>query len=672
VRISLLQSFVLVLLIFAFGTFTQPPPVAEATAIIVTASHEAVADDGQCSLTEAIILANKDTDATTEFGHASLGECAAGNGDDVITLNSNITLSSAYGPDASGSGLPNITSTMIIQAGSGNTIARANASPDFRILYFVGTLTLNGLTIQGGHTADDGGGIYGTGTLILNNSTVTGNTADTRGGGITVDEGSLILNNSQIVSNSVHPSGVGGGGGVRTRDTIVSIAHSMINNNTVVGTLGNSRGGGLYINGGSLTITASTISANTITLPDSPGGGLYTVGTTTSIANSTISDNTATDIGGAIRHSGINGEALTISNSTISGNAAPNTGGISVARGPATFYSTIVANNGTDCGFSAGTVTSSGYNLVENPGACTFASMGDQIGIDPQLDPLQDNGGPTPTHQLSTTSPALDAGSCTIMALSTDQRGADFPRPNDLPAIANASDGCDVGAYELQATPLVTHATCNQGSLEVTTSAGDGLFDITASAGINVPVLGVGTGTITINGPEKWDNLTITETSGDNQSMNLGQFKCRTDERPVPLLPAHRSRSTNPFPVFSWTAITNANNYRMFVYDDARAVTRTVDIRQNSSGPTSMILSTSLPDGRLFWRVRGRQNRVWGLWSIRFTLFKDPMVTFTEELAPVATNELPPPTPIPSSDRRTRNAPDENQVPSLPAPPNSR
>ncbi|MCI0708705.1 MAG: hypothetical protein L0154_00945 [Chloroflexi bacterium] len=171
---------------------------------------------------------------------------------------------------------------------------------------------------------------------------------------------------------------------------------------------------------------------------------------------------------------------------------------------------------------------------------------------------------------------------------------------------------------------LAASATCSNEDLAVTIAAGDGPFNITASAGVNTPVLGVGTGTTFIQGPEKWDNLTVTETTGDAESINLGQFKCRTDERPVPLTPAHLSRTTNPFPTFSWTAITVANNYRVFVFDDKVAANRTVDIRQNSGGPTSMVLSTPLPNGRLFWRVRGRQNRVWSLWSIRFTLFKDP------------------------------------------------
>ncbi|MCI0712552.1 MAG: hypothetical protein L0154_20520 [Chloroflexi bacterium] len=219
--------------------------------------------------------------------------------------------------------------------------------------------------------------------------------------------------------------------------------------------------------------------------------------------------------------------------------------------------------------------------------------------------------------------------------------------------------------FELYGSVLVSlaaSATCNGANLDVTISAGDAPFDITASAGINTPVNSAGIGTTTISGPEKWDNLTVTETTGNLESINLGQFKCRSGEVPTPLTPAHQSHTTNAFPLFSWTAITGASNYRVFVFDDKVVANRTVDIRQNSGGPTSMTLSTPLPNGRLFWRVRGRQNRLWSLWSVRFTLFKDPAPPFTI-MTPVPTIDLNPPAgdglaPTP--------------VPTFPPPPNTR
>ncbi len=250
----------------------------------------------------------------------------------------------------------------------------------------------------------------------------------------------------------------------------------------------------------------------------------------------------------------------------------------------------------------------------------------------------------------------------------------------DIALIGRPGQDCGAGidcgeAIVYVSNPLVASGICNGPNLEVTITAGDGPFNITASAGINTPVNGVTTGMTTITGPEKWDNLSVRETLGGLEVVNLGTFKCRTTERPVPVSPAHSSRTTNPFPLFTWTGITDANNYRLFVFDNDIVANRTVDIRENSGGPTSMTLSVPLPNGRLYWRLRGRQNRLWSLWSIRFTLFKDPPLaapmTLTTPVpldAPNVRPTLPPPPPPtipPSSD----GAP---VTPTLPPPPNSR
>jgi hypothetical protein len=57
--------------------------------------------------------------------------------------------------------------------------------------------------------------------------------------------------------------------------------------------------------------------------------------------------------------------------------------------------------------------------------------------VDPQLQRLASNGGPTLTHALSPNSPAIDAGD-NAQCPDTDQRGV--PRP--------VGSGCDIGAFE--------------------------------------------------------------------------------------------------------------------------------------------------------------------------------------------------------------------------------
>src|SRR6266571_4588720 len=85
-------------------------------------------------------------------------------------------------------------------------------------------------------------------------------------------------------------------------------------------------GGGIY-NGGTLTLSNSTVSDNTVTGSNSIGGGIYNSSDMMlNISNSTVSGNTATGSnsdGGGIYNSG----TLTLSNSTVSGNTAPDGAG---------------------------------------------------------------------------------------------------------------------------------------------------------------------------------------------------------------------------------------------------------------------------------------------------------------------------------------------------------
>ena len=65
---------------------------------------------------------------------------------------------------------------------------------------------------------------------------------------------------------------------------------------------------------------------------------------------------------------------------------------------------------------------------------------------------MRNNGGPTQTIGLQTSSPAVDKGSSVGLTgtLTTDQRGAGFARTVDrAPANAAGGDGTDIGAFEL-------------------------------------------------------------------------------------------------------------------------------------------------------------------------------------------------------------------------------
>jgi len=223
-------------------------------------------------------------------------------------------------------------------------------------------------------------------------------------------------------------------GGPPVVQTETGAINYLISGNQVTNASG--RGGAIYNNTtGTINLTNSTISENSA--PTGPGGGLYfsSLGAGTgNITSCTITGNTAQGGGGI----GVNnpGTVVTLKNTIVAGNTSPGSPDIS------------------------GPVTSAGYNLIgDNSGATITATTGDQVGtsgspINPLLGPLQNNGGPTLTRALLTNSPAIDAGNA--FSLSTDQRG--FTRPFDT-AVGNVSDGADIGAFEVQASPATITAT---------------------------------------------------------------------------------------------------------------------------------------------------------------------------------------------------------------------
>jgi hypothetical protein len=84
----------------------------------------------------------------------------------------------------------------------------------------------------------------------------------------------------------------------------------------------------------------------------------------------------------------------------------------------------------------AATITSGGANVISD-GSCNWNGTTDQSSTDALLGALADNGGPTLTHALIASSPAIDAagaGACPAV----DQRGVTRP----------PGAGCDSGSFE--------------------------------------------------------------------------------------------------------------------------------------------------------------------------------------------------------------------------------
>ena len=356
------------------------------------------------------------------------------------------------------------------------TVQRASQAPQFRIFHVMPghSVEINGLTISGGHIADDNGGgiLNDNSTLTIAHCTVNGNAIVSgifaaSGGGI-YNSGTMTLNQVIVNNNNASFSGGGtsppSGGGISNTGTMTIIA------GTVQSNMGFYSAGGIYnSNTGMMTITGSTISDNRTDNPGhsgGSGGGIVNYGTMT-IQDSTISGNRA--VGGDFEGygGGIYGNNNTITNSTITGNSAVRGGGVaaggniahttfsnnsaSLVGGTLYLTSSLELGNtilkagasGVNIFNNGGSFITHGYNVCSDNGSGFLNGPGDQINTDPMLGPLQDNGGPTFTHALLPGSPAIDAGDPKFSPPPYyDQRGPVFLR------LRNGR--VDVGSFEVQ------------------------------------------------------------------------------------------------------------------------------------------------------------------------------------------------------------------------------
>ena len=274
------------------------------------------------------------------------------------------------------------------------------------------------------------------------------------GGAIHVDGGMLTANIVSITENRAN-----NGGAISNSGGIVTISSSVLSNNRAEGDTASSQGGAIESTVGTVTVQDSTIHNN---LAMSVGGGIAISGGTLDVINSTIAQNSvgetqmsSGDGGGIYVQSGVNATLLA---STVAFNNAGHEGGGIWTNGSLTLERTLISNNVTNSGsgpegsFSGGTITSNGHNLVREDTDFNFTSAtGDLVGsisspIDPDILPLADNGGRTPTIALGGGSPAIDAGPANSSPLFQDQRG--FARLRD--GNRDSMVFTDIGAFEVQ------------------------------------------------------------------------------------------------------------------------------------------------------------------------------------------------------------------------------
>jgi CSLREA domain-containing protein len=464
-----------------------------------TGINEDAAIFGDLDITSEITIRGAGS-ALTIFDGADLDRVL-----DVTTVGklnlSGVTIQNGTAGNAGGiknSGVLNIVDSVI----QNNVVTGATNSVGGGIGNSLGTLTLDGVTVQGNTATINGGGLYNnSGSVTIIDSTFENNSAAGDGGGLSIFRGSLTFTGGTIRNNT---AGVDGGGlsvdaaTVKVIDTTINnntatedgggvnsinAANVLVETSTITANVAGSFGAGIRNFNATFGLTSSTVSANSSgqsgggfendrgvaeiagtlfqgnTAGDS-GGGLNTFSASTAITNSTFSGNQSIFDGGGINNGNLS--VATIVNSTIVANTAGSSGRGGGARnfGSMNVANTIFSNNvGVASGRELfGSYTSLGNNLIrEIGGAAGFfnGTNGDLIGnssnvFEPFITPLQDNGGPTLSHALLIDSPAIDAGNSNG-AGQIDQTGATRIQDGNV----DNAFAVDIGAVEYVA-PLTT------------------------------------------------------------------------------------------------------------------------------------------------------------------------------------------------------------------------
>ncbi|MFZ1728947.1 MAG: choice-of-anchor Q domain-containing protein [Bacteroidota bacterium] len=335
-----------------------------------------------------------------------------------------------------------VVSSNVAINGTGASMLTISGNGSSRIFYVTQPVTISDMTLTAGNSI---GAVY-----------------PGFGGAIMVLGGSLTMNDCVVRNNTASATA----GAIAMGFATVNLNRCTVSGN-VCGNVS-----GLYLQDGTTVINSCTINGNS-------GPGISEAirnnaanGTTSlTLINSTVSGNTAGTGNSAIRgQGGASGtSSITLVNSTITQNttnAAGQHGAIWLQPGPThmlLLQNTIVSGNlsgGLPYDIDGSADPASTNNLIGTGGGLSNGVNGNIVGVnDPILGPLQNNGGPTATHEPLCSSPAIDAGSNSVTglpySLTTDQRGAGFAR--------SSHGTVDIGAYEAVISSSIVTNTMNSG-----------------------------------------------------------------------------------------------------------------------------------------------------------------------------------------------------------------
>ena len=426
----------------------------------------------------------------------------------------------------------NVTGNTAVMGGGVAHIAKASVSG----LPVPATLEIRDSTVSGNAAVFDGSYCGGGGGILVANvrnvliadTTVANNAACRDGGGIFGASfyvgGELRIEQSEVVSNTAGTSDLSSiGGGVAALSSQNDVGATTIVDTTISGNESD-YGGGFGAFDAALRLERSTIADNEAA---SRGGAAWLLRTNTAIVNSTIAGNTGLE-GGALFG---DDAPITLSETTVSGNITLDSASGTIYSSPGyngdgivSLANSIVANSSGAPDLD-GSVFELAHTLVETPGTVLFTDLGGNVlNQDPQLGPLQDNGGPTETMKPAFSSPVVNAGdSAFAPPPATDQRG--FARV--------AGGRIDMGSVELNGGTLqFSVATQNvneaDGTATVTVTRTGG---IDGAASVQVPVNVASTAT---GGGSDYTLAPVTLNWADNDSstetFNVTIVNDTTDE----------------------------------------------------------------------------------------------------------------------------------------------
>lgn len=387
----MLQRGLVALVLAGLSLLPGVPSAVAATRTVDVAAdtYDGSCADGDCSLRDAIASAGPDGIVLVPPGFYALTvtEAGAGPADGSIEIGDGLSI-----------------------RGIGETGAFIDASALGTTPFLVGggVLRLRDLTLFGART-DDGAGVAEVqqAALVLHRVTITRGRGDRAGAIVVGSGGGVSMWDSLLLANR-SPNGAGAVRVGPEAQGLRAIGSAFIGN----------RGRG--------------------------GGALR--GSDLRIGNVTFARNVASGRGGAILGGGAWSQV------TFTANRAARGGAVAVLDPgvrPTADHVVIAGNVSGRGGQCEGRLRSWGWNVVSGSG-CGFTRPTDVRGVDPGLQGVTANGGPTPTAAFAPGSVALDLGGA---CASRDQRGA----PRD--------DACDAGAYE--------RVLCRGRAVDVVGTAGD-------------------------------------------------------------------------------------------------------------------------------------------------------------------------------------------------------